>query len=99
MVVEKPPGVTRFTIQLMPKDGSKHYTLQCDIDEVLMPAKGDTLGLDVDYGLTTTVHSVAVYPTCDPMVYVRGYSLYPYTSGEAERIVALARDHGWRVIG
>jgi hypothetical protein len=89
---------TRFTIEIMPRDGSRHRTLYTEIAELLVPTEGDTLMIWDGY--TTSVHSVTLAPTMDPMVFVRGKSLFPEDAKEADDIVRKAiTAESWRTLG
>lgn len=92
-----PPGMVRYEFDIRPRDGSRHVHLSCDIDELVTPRVGDSIGLDGDYGVTTEVMCVSYYPTCDPMVYVRGRGVTVETAKDAEEIAKAAVDYGWRV--
>lgn len=91
------PGLTRFDIPLRPKDGSKHYVLWVDTEGIIVPSVGDSIGIDVNYGIAGEVMSVDIFPTCNPMVYVVCRSLFPDDAAEAEKIVEVAKSKGWRV--
>ena len=95
---EEVPKVTKFYVEIRPKDGGPHRTLNTEVEEIIVPEVGQSFGLWD--GMTVGIHSVYVYPTQDPMVYVRGCSISPETSAEADEIVDQAvRTEGWKVSG
>ena len=99
MAVAVPPGLTRFSFSIRPKDGSAHIHLQCDVDQIVIPEIGTSFGIDVDDDVTIEVRWVCVYPTNDPMVYVEGKTLTVETGAEAKDIARAAERYGWKRIG
>lgn len=86
----------RFSIDVQPKDGSRHYNLTADLDLPLVPAVGDSIL--IYGGVTTRISGVTIAPTQDPAVYVRGRSLFPVDEAEAKELVGSAKsEEGWFV--
>ena len=93
-----PPGLTRFKFQVRMRNGSKTVYFQCDVDQIIIPEVGQSsLGLDPEYGLTTEVQSVDVYPTADPTVYVNGRTVVVEEASEMTEIIHAAKKYGWKV--
>lgn len=90
-----PPGLTRFTFDIRPKNGGNWINVYCDLDQIVVPKVGGYFGLDPDYGITVEISEVGVYPTADPVVWVRGRSLVVGTASEANEIAVAAVGYGW----
>lgn len=90
--------LTRFYIEFMPKDGGKHRCITTDADMIIIPqSKVDSI--IVFDGFETEVLSVSVAPTQDPMIYIRGRSIFTETTQEADELIKSARlKEGWREI-
>lgn len=91
------PGLTKFEVAVQPKDGTRHYYLSCDVDQIVLPTP-QVHSIAITDGITTEVSHVYVCPTMDPVVRVRGRTLFPETAAEAKEIADLAaRQEGWKV--
>lgn len=89
--------MTRFYIELMAKDGSNNRTLTTDTDELIIPELGSDLM--IWDGFSTTIMIVSIAPTMDPMVYVRGKTIFTESKEETDDIIDQAvSKEGWRVI-
>lgn len=90
--------MTRFYVNIQPKDGGEHRTLLADVEQVVIPPAG--MRLVVYESVSVEILHVHVHPTMDPMIHVCGRTLFPATTAEANEIVADAVNlEGWQVLG